>query len=69
MTLIARIDERGCIGQGDCVDIAPNVFILEGDVAEQHGPGTDEQLRQAARACPTGAIILIDEDTGTEVDP
>ena len=69
MTLIARIDDGGCIGQGDCVDIAPNVFILEGNVAEQRGPGTEEQLRQAARACPTGAIILIDAETGIEVDP
>jgi ferredoxin len=68
MTLTAQIDEGGCIGQGDCVDIAPGVFILEHDIAELAQPGTDEQLRQAARACPTGAILLFDEH-GDEVDP
>jgi ferredoxin len=69
MTLRAQIDDAGCIGQGDCVDIAPGVFILEHDIAELAAPGTDEQLRQAARACPTGAILLFDRDTGEEVDP
>lgn len=68
-SLIAQIDEGACLGHGDCVHVAPNVFILEGDVAEQHAPGTEEQLRQAARACPAGAIILLDAETGTEVDP
>ena len=69
MTLIAQIDDSLCLGHGDCVHAAPGVFILEGDVAEQLTPGTDEQLRQAARACPAGAIILVDADTGIEVDP
>jgi len=69
MTLIAQIDDSLCLGHGDCVHVAPGVFILEGDVAQQQAPGTDEQLRQAARACPAGAIILVDAETGTEVDP
>jgi ferredoxin len=69
MTLIAQIDDSACLGHGDCVHVAPDVFILEGDVAEQRAPGSDEQLRKAARACPAGAIILIDPDTNAEVDP
>ena len=69
MTLIAQIDDSACLGHGDCVHVAPTVFILEGDVAEQAAPGSDEELRKAARACPAGAIILIDQDTNTEVDP
>ena len=69
MKLIAQIDDGACIGQGDCVGLAPGVFILEHDTAEIAQPGTDEQLRQAARACPTGAILLFDHDTGEEVDP
>ena len=48
---------------------APGVFALNGDIAELVGPGTDEQLRAAARACPAGAILLFDADTGEEVDP
>ena len=69
MTLIAQIDESLCLGHGDCVHVAPGVFILEGDVAQQQAPGSDEQIRQAARACPAGAIILVDAETGIEVDP
>ncbi|MDA0179720.1 ferredoxin [Solirubrobacter phytolaccae] len=69
MTLIAQIDDAACLGHGDCVHVAPTVFILEGDVAEQQAPGTDDQLRQAARACPAGAIILLDAQSGDEVNP
>ena len=69
MTLIAQIDDSACLGHGDCVHVAPAVFILEGDVAEQAAPGSDEELRKAARACPAGAIILIDPATSAEVDP
>ena len=69
MTLTAQIDDSLCLGHGDCVHAAPGVFILEGDVAEQQAPGTEDQLRQAARACPAGAIILLDADTGDAVDP
>ena len=69
MTLIAQIDDSLCLGHGDCVHAAPGVFILEGDVAEQQAQGTENQLREAARACPAGAIILLDAETRTEVDP
>ena len=69
MTLLAQIDDSLCLGHGDCVHVAPGVFILEADVAEQRAPGSDQQLRQAARACPAGAIILVDAETGIEVDP
>ena len=69
MTLIAQIDEGACLAHGDCVHVAPHVFALTGDVAEVVGPGTDDELRAAARACPAGAILLFDEATGAEVDP
>jgi ferredoxin len=69
MTLIAQIDDSACLAHGDCVHAAPGVFVLEHDVAEQVAPGTDEQLRSAARACPAGAILLFDSQTGEEVDP
>ena len=68
MTLIAQIDDAACLGHGDCLHAAPGVFELE-DVARQVAPGTDEQLRSAARACPAGAILLYDDSTGEEVDP
>lgn len=68
MTLIAQIDEGACLAHGDCEHVAPHVFRVT-DIAEQIGPGTDEELRAAARACPAGAILLFDEATGAEVDP
>lgn len=69
MTLSVQIDDGACLAHGDCVHAAPGVFALTGDVAEVVGPGTDEQLRAAARACPAGAILLFDAETGEEVDP
>jgi ferredoxin len=68
MTLIAQIDDAACLGHGDCLHAAPGVFALE-DVAHQVAPGTGDQLRAAARACPAGAILLYAESTGAEVDP
>jgi ferredoxin len=69
MTLNVQIDEGACLGHGDCVHAAPGVFELNGDIAEVVAPGTDEQLRAAARACPAGAILLFDAATNEEVDP
>jgi ferredoxin len=69
MTLTVQIDDGACLAHGDCAHVAPGVFAVTGDIAEVVGPGTDEQLRAAARACPAGAILLLDADTGAEVDP
>ena len=65
MTLIATIDESACLAHGDCAAIAPAVFAVE-DIAVVVGHGSDEQLRRAAAACPAGAIVLVDADTGRE---
>jgi ferredoxin len=69
MTLTIQIDEGACLAHGDCVHAAPGVFELNGDIAEVVAPGSDEQLKAAARACPAGAILLFDKATGEEVDP
>ena len=69
MTLSVQIDDHACLAHGDCEHVAAGVFAVTGDVAELVGPGTDEQLRAAARACPAGAILLFDPSTGEEVDP
>ena len=68
MTLISAIDADACAAHGDCVDIAPEAFRLD-DVAVVIGQTTDDRLVAAARACPAGAILLYDADTGEEVDP
>ncbi len=49
MAYLAEIDEAACAAHGDCVDVAPDVFVL-GDVAEVIGTGPDEVLVAAAEA-------------------
>jgi ferredoxin len=68
MTLTVHIDPDACLGHGDCAAVAPGVFAVA-DIAEVVGPGTEAQLRAAARACPAGAIALLDPATGKEVAP
>lgn len=68
MSYLPRIDEGACIAQGDCVDIAPQVFQLD-DRASVIGTGPDELLMQAAENCPVEAIALLDEDSGEQVYP
>ena len=67
MTLLPTIDEGGCCGHGDCVYAAPQAFALEGDMATVIGTAPDDVLLEAARACPSGAIVLTDAATGEEV--
>jgi class 3 adenylate cyclase len=61
--LRARVDRHRCIGAGTCVTIAPTAFdwhagdILKADVVNASSV-EDEQLREAALACPTGAITV-----------
>jgi ferredoxin len=68
MKLIPQIDESACAARGDCVDIAPDVFEL-GDVAVVVGEGAPELILEAARACPSSAISVIDADSGECVYP
>ena len=67
MTLIARIDTDACLAHGDCEAEAPEAFRVD-DVARVVGETADDRLREAARACPAGAIVLYDAETGEEVD-
>ena len=69
MTLIPTIDETACAAHGDCVEIAPRVFVLDGDVAEVIGTGPDDLILQAAEACPSVAILVTDNATGEQVYP
>ncbi len=62
---IARVevDRSLCIGSGLCVDAAPTVFQLDNTntaaVLEPEA-ATEEEIRRAAEACPTCAILLFD---------
>lgn len=66
--LRARVDEDACAGHGDCVEIAPSVFDLD-EVARVIGAGPPELILEAAEACPSVAISVIDEDSGEQVYP
>lgn len=64
-TVRARIDRHKCIGAGNCITIAPTAFgWLEGDYGKADVVGPDsvseELLREAAIACPTGAVVIDD---------
>jgi ferredoxin len=60
MTLVPTIDQLACAGHGDCVDVAPAVFALDGDVAEVIGSDQDAVILAAAEACPSAAIVVHD---------
>lgn len=68
MTLVPTIDADACAAHGDCVEVAPAIFALTGDVAEVIGSGPDDVLMAAAEACPSVAIVLTD-DSGAQVYP
>ena len=63
-----RIDDSKCVGAGQCVMTAPEVF----DQREEDGvvillvPTPPEQLhaavREAAKLCPSRVITVFDED-------
>jgi ferredoxin len=68
MPLIPHIDEFACAAHGDCALVAPDVFTVE-DIAVVTGEGSDETILAAARACPAGAIIVTDGETGEQRYP
>lgn len=59
------IDRDLCIGAATCVAIAPNTFLLDSDakaiILNTAEADSDEVIIDAARGCPTAAIIVEDE--------
>lgn len=68
MSYAIQIDEAACAAHGDCVSIAPEIFELD-DVARVIGTGPDELALAAAEACPSTAIIIIDEQSREQIYP
>ena len=60
-----EVDRGLCIGSGDCVDTAPDVFQLDGEekavVIDPDGAPVDD-IVQAAGNCPVSAITVTGED-------
>jgi ferredoxin len=59
------VDRALCIGSGDCVDTAPNVFQLDEEdkavVVDPDGASVDDVL-EAAGNCPVSAIFVVGEE-------
>jgi ferredoxin len=59
------VDRGLCIGSGDCVDTAPDVFQLDGEekavVVDPDGAPLDDVI-DAARNCPVGAVFVTGEE-------
>ena len=55
------VDRPACIGAGSCAVLAPKTFELDDEakavVIDEHGD-SDEDIIEAAKSCPTDAIIL-----------
>jgi ferredoxin len=60
-----EVDRGLCIGSGDCVDTAPDVFELDSEekavVIDPDGASVDD-IVQAAANCPVSAITVVGED-------
>ncbi|WP_427165081.1 ferredoxin [Streptomyces sp. C1-1] len=59
------IDKDVCIGAGQCALSAPGVFTQDDDGFSTLLPGREDgggdlMVREAARACPVGAIAVTD---------
>jgi ferredoxin len=60
-----RVDRSICIGSGDCVDTAPDVFQLDEEdkatVVDPDGASVDD-IVTAAGNCPVSAIFVVGEE-------
>jgi ferredoxin len=59
------VDRSLCIGSGDCVDTAPDVFQLDDEdkavVVDPDGASVDD-IVTAAGNCPVSAIFVVGEE-------
>jgi len=57
-----RVDEEACVGDETCVEICPEIFEMQGDVAVTKMEEVPEELeaacREAAESCPVEAILI-----------
>jgi ferredoxin len=70
--LKTTVNKVKCISSEDCVESAPAVFRLDDDgKSEVYNPtgAPEAAIMAAARACPAKAIIVVDEETGTQLFP
>lgn len=67
-----KIVREECIGDGACADEAPGTFEMDDDgiaIVKKELTDDPETVLKAARACPTDAIVVVDEATGKQLVP
>lgn len=67
-----EIDRDECIGEGTCVDCAPNTFAMDDeDISTVTNPAgdSDDDVMCAAQDCPQECIRLFNAATGEKVYP
>lgn len=74
MAIRVRLDRARCIGAESCIQIAPTAFRWKPDElgkVELLDPSSVEEdlLREAAVACPTLAIELVEVDESGRSEP
>jgi ferredoxin len=60
-----HVDEDLCIGSANCVNLARGVFELnEEEIAYVADPdaASPQDIRDAAKACPTAAIVIEEDE-------
>lgn len=66
------IDREQCIGDGLCVNEAPETFELDDEdkAVLVEGPGDDmECILAAAQGCPLDIIVVEEKETGKQLYP
>jgi ferredoxin len=70
--LKVNVNAAKCIASEDCVQTAPGVFQMNDEgKSEVYNPAgaPDNVIMAAARACPAKAIIVVDEESGSQLYP
>jgi ferredoxin len=64
--LTVRIDRDSCIGSGNCVKVAGDLFALDDEGIAAFAPGAEktpaDTVVEACRICPVEALIATDPD-------
>lgn len=70
--LTVRIDRELCIGSGNCVKVAPDLFELDDETIASFAPGADSvpraKILDACEVCPVQALVVTDAE-GRELVP